>query len=301
MEVCASGCNVYISEGLRSTLVQQLKVCADKCISGSALVHTFVDKPYNRTGFTLVSPAPHELAGSVVRLARAALETIDLRSHAASHPRLGVVDHISCHPLGRDAALTAAAETARSIGTQLGEGELAVPVFLYGSAGSQQRSLADLRRACGYFKGSKQGAFKGASEISMPAGMRPDFGPSELDPRRGLATVGALPWVVNFNILLQTDDLQLARQIARAVSGRGGGLPSVEAMALPHEEGEILGIEIACNLLDVAVSPTEAVAASVQEHADRHGITVGRGYMTGKTPEELCSLAEQALADRTSN
>ncbi len=88
----------------------------------------------------------------------------------------------------------------------------------------------------------RAGAFKGASEISMPAGMRPDFGPSKLDPRRGLATVGALPWVVNFNILLQTDDLQLARQIARAVSGRGGGLPSVEAMALPHEEGELLGV-----------------------------------------------------------
>ncbi len=59
------------------------------------------------------------------------------------------------------------------------------------------------------------------------------------------------------------------------------------------------GIEVACNLLDVAVSPTGAVAATVQEHADRHGITVGRGYMTGKTPEELCSLAEQALADQT--
>lgn len=32
-----------------------------------------------------------------------------------------------------------------------------MPVFLYGSAGAERRSLADIRRACGYFKGSKQG------------------------------------------------------------------------------------------------------------------------------------------------
>lgn len=83
------------------------------------------------------------------------------------------------------------------------------------------------------------GAFKGASDISMPDTLRPDFGPEEFDPSRGIATVGALPFVVNYNILLETEDLQLARQIARAISGRGGGLPCVEAMALPHDQGAL--------------------------------------------------------------
>ena len=82
------------------------------------------------------------------------------------------------------------------------------------------------------------GAFQGASDISIPDSLRPDFGPGEIDPSRGIATVGAVPFVVNYNVLLETEDLPLARQIARAVSGRGGGLSCVEAMALPHEQGE---------------------------------------------------------------
>lgn len=124
--------------------------------SGTALVHTFIDKPYNRTGFTLASPVPQQVLGpplacltdvldiadiaettysqqdivtglmgaflaqlarTAVQLARAALAAIDLRLHSASHPRLGVVDHISCHPLATDAALSSATEVARLIGT----------------------------------------------------------------------------------------------------------------------------------------------------------------------------------------
>ncbi|BDA46386.1 probable formimidoyltransferase-cyclodeaminase [Coccomyxa sp. Obi] len=288
------GCNVYISEGSKLALLEQLKGVASTD-TGTALVHTFIDKPYNRTGFTLASPGPQQLARTAVHLARAALAAIDLRLHSASHPRLGVVDHISCHPLGTGATLSSATEAARLIGAQLGEGELAVPVFLYGSAHKNQQSLADIRRACGYFKGSKQGAFHGASGIIIPPGLQPDYGPEHLDPSRGLATVGAVPFVVNYNVLLKTDDMQLSRQIARAVSSRGGGLPSVEAMALPHEGG----VEIACNLLDAATSSPEAVGAAVQQHALKHGIVVGDAYMTGRTPEELCTLAEQILAAQT--
>jgi hypothetical protein len=61
------------------------------------------------------------------------------------------------------------------------------------------------------------------------------------------------------------------------------------------------GIEIACNLLDVAISSTEAVAAAVQEYADKHRIPIKKAYTTGKSPEELCSLATQALADQQEN
>ncbi len=83
----------------------------------------------------------------------------------------------------------------------------------------------------------RAGAFHGATGISIPPGLQPDYGPDDLDPSRGMATVGAVPFVVNYNVLLITDDMQLSRQIARAISSRGGGLPSVEAMALPHEGG----------------------------------------------------------------
>ena len=36
---------------------------------------------------------------------------------------------------------------------------------------------------------------------------------------------------------MQGISLAAARRVARAVSARGGGLPAVEAMALPHGDG----------------------------------------------------------------
>ena len=56
-----------------------------------------------------------QLVNAVARMAGAAISALDLQEHEGSHPRLGVVDHISCHPLG-SANLSMAAETARSVG-----------------------------------------------------------------------------------------------------------------------------------------------------------------------------------------
>ena len=43
----------------------------------------------------------------------------------------------------------------------------------------------------------------------LPDGLQADFGPSEVEPRVGLVTLGALPWMVNLNVPLKTSDLQV--------------------------------------------------------------------------------------------
>ena len=60
-----------------------------------------------------------QLADAAVTLARHVLAALDFQQHAASHPRLGTVDHISCHPLGPSSAasLQQAAAAAQQIGT----------------------------------------------------------------------------------------------------------------------------------------------------------------------------------------
>lgn len=83
------------------------------------------------------------------------------------------------------------------------------------------------------------GLYTGASLIRLPEGLQPDFGPTTLDPRHGFAAVGAVPWVVNYNVLVHTEDMQACRSIAKAISTKGGGLPSVEAMALQHDKGKL--------------------------------------------------------------
>lgn len=54
---------------------------------------------------------------------------MDLRAHAATHPRLGTVDHILCSPLG-SADAQAAARAAHAVAGRLAEGPPPVPVYL---------------------------------------------------------------------------------------------------------------------------------------------------------------------------
>lgn len=66
-----------------------------------------------------------QLASAAVKLSKAALMALDLRGHRATHPRLGVVDHISCHPVGASAHLSDAAELA----TELGNVQMPLPTI----------------------------------------------------------------------------------------------------------------------------------------------------------------------------
>ena len=70
--------------------------------------------------------------------------------------------------------------------------ELELPVFLYGDADPQHRSLPELRR-----------------DAFTPRA--PDLGPAEPHPQLGAVAVGARPVLVAVNCWLDRDDLALAR------------------------------------------------------------------------------------------
>lgn len=335
---CPPGCVVYVSEARNAALLSNLEAAA-AAVSGAALANLFIDAPYNRTAFTLVGAEVPALASAAAGLATAALQAVDMRGHAASHPRLGAVDHISCHPLTamswrggeeRETAAQAsgsaateggaaqqqqqqqqeaAATLARTIALQLGAGPSAVPVFTYGWAHPHSRPLVALRRELGYFKGAAAGSWQGSLQAApggtaatvaagseggtadtVPLPLAPCFGPRAAPARSGLCCIGASPWIVNYNVLLHTQDMAAARALAHAVTERGGGLPAVQAMALRHADG----IEVACNLLDPAASSPEAVLTEVQRLAGPAGLQVGRAYRTNKLPEELAAAAAAA-------
>lgn len=197
---------------------------------------------------------PAQLAAAAVNLARQALAAVDMRAHDATHPRLGAVDHISCHPLGADATLQHAAEVARRIGQQLAVPPTSLPVYLYGSAHPEGRTLADIRRELGYFQPaggaqqtvvqpqassrhqpgraeSQRGSqhWRGSATAVALSSYPPDLGPHAAAAASGVLAAGAIPWLVNFNVQLGAGaSLAAAKRIARAVSERGGGLPAVQ-------------------------------------------------------------------------
>ena len=61
---------------------------------------------------------------------------------------------------------------------------------------------------------------------------KPDFGPKHLHPTAGATVVGARVPLIAFNINLNTNDLTIAREIAKVVRQSNGGLPYVKAIGV---------------------------------------------------------------------
>ncbi|XP_042520910.1 formimidoyltransferase-cyclodeaminase-like isoform X1 [Macadamia integrifolia] len=281
-------CKVYISESRNKEALESIERAA-KLFPEASIINKFQDEAYNRVGYTLVSKlAPHpplgsgSLRASVVSMVKAAFEVIDLESHLGSHPRLGVVDHICFHPLAQT-SLDQVAQLAKVIAADIGS-ELQVPTFLYGAAHKEGRKLDSIRRELGYFKPDSEGNQWAGGPISESLPVNPDEGPSQAAHGKGVVVIGATRWVDNYNVPVFSSDISAVRRIARRVSARGGGLDSVQAMALVH--GVDL-IEVACNLLDPNRVGADEVQLEVERLARGEGIAVGKGYFTDFSQEKI--------------
>lgn len=131
---------VYVSEGRNSALLDSLAAAA-ATLANVGLIRQFRDPTYHRTGFTIGGKCPHSVAKASLEISRRALLAVDLRLHEASHPRIGVVDHVSVHPLGKGGQQIAH-EAGVAIGKALSEEE-GLPVLLYGDL-NNGRGLAEV-------------------------------------------------------------------------------------------------------------------------------------------------------------
>ena len=127
--------------------------------------------------------------------------------------------------------------------------------------------LADVRR--GQYEGLK-------AEIAQH-GREPDLGPARMHPSAGAIAVGARPFLIAWNVNLDTEDVELAKRIARRVRESGGGLAKVQANGFSvsePERGDPLEAraQVSMNLLDFRVTPLWRVWETVRAEAAEDGI-----------------------------
>ncbi|XP_057811647.1 uncharacterized protein LOC131025884 [Salvia miltiorrhiza] len=160
---------------------------------------------------------------------------------------------------------------------KIGIGIPAVATFLYGAAHGEGRWLDTIRRELGYFKQNADGNQWVGSLQSETLQLKPDEGPPRAVLTKGVVVVGATQWVENYNVPIFSTDMAVVRRISKRITGRGGGLPSVQSMALAHGKGMI---EVDCNLLDTSKAGGEDVQRAVECLAREKGMDVGEGYYT---------------------
>ncbi|KAL5581917.1 hypothetical protein UlMin_014359 [Ulmus minor] len=283
-------CKLFISESRNSSALEAIERAARQNPE-AVIVKRFEDRAYNRVRFTIVSYVVHDSTGNpiysplqqtTVAMAEAAFQAINLETHSGAHPRLGVVDDIVFHPLAR-ASLDEAAWLAKAVAQDIGS-RFQVPVFLYAAAHPTGKAPDIIRRELGYYRPNFMGNQWAGWTMPEVLPEKPDEGPTTVSKAKGITIIGARPWVTLYNVPILSADVSTVRRIARMVSARGGGLPSVQTMALVHGEN---AAEVACMLLDPNQTGPDKVQNQVEMLAAEEGLDVEKGYFTDFSPEMI--------------
>ncbi len=263
-------CVPNFSEGRRPEVVDALADAIGR-VRGVHLLDRTSDPDHNRSVLTFAGePAPVVQAmESAVSLA---LKKIDMERHEGQHPRIGAVDVVPFVPLG-DSTMTECVELARSFGERIAT-RFELPVYLYAEAATRpdRIRLADIRKP--QYEGLKL-------EIAHP-GREPDYGPPRMHPRGGATAVGARPFLIAYNINLESTDVELAKRIARRVRESSGGLPRVQAKGFFLDDLDCA--QVSMNLLDFHVTPLWRLWEEVVGLAAAEGVAPRESELIGLAP-----------------
>ncbi len=271
-----------ISEGRNKEVIE---ACVDqiRTTAGCTLLNYSSDPDHNRTVITYIGNAEGVEEASV-KLAKKAVELIDLTKHRGEHPRMGCVDVMPFVPI-KDATNEECIELSEAVGKRIAE-EADLPVFLYelSARKEERKNLAAIRK----------GQFEGMSEKVKTPGWEPDFGGARIHPTGGVVAVGARPPLVAYNLNLNTSDVEVAKKIAKIIREKDGGLNNVKAMGFMLEDRNIAQVSI--NMTDFRVTPLYRVTELVKSEAKRYGVTVIGSEIIGLCPmKALIDSAEYYL------
>jgi glutamate formiminotransferase len=274
-------CVPNFSEGRRSEVVDEI-CAAITAVDGVSLLDRQSDPVHNRSVITFAGQDA-AVAEGAFRGVEAAVRLIDLTTHEGAHPRMGAADVVPFVPLkGEDMPVCVA--VAHAVGARVAR-ELGVPVFYYEDAArrEERRNLAAVR----------EGQFEGLREaIGRDPDRAPDEGAPAVHPTAGATAVGARAPLIAYNIDLESRDLALAQEIARAIRERDGGLPNVKALGLALDDC----VQVSMNLTDYRVTSMQDVFAAVQVRAVQAGVGIRRSEVVGLLPQDaLVGLARSVL------
>ncbi len=271
-----------ISEGRNQEIIE---ACVDQIRNtpGCTLLNYSSDPSHNRTVITYMG-SPEGCEEASVKLAKKAVELIDLTKHEGEHPRMGCVDVMPFVPI-KEATMEECVELSQRVGKRIAE-EADLPVFLYekSATAAHRENLAKVRK----------GQFEGMAEKVQDPDWIPDFGGQRIHPTGGAVCVGARPPLIAYNINLGTDNLEIATKIGKIIRESSGGLKCVKAMGVMLEERNIAQVSI--NMTDFTVTPLHRVTELVRNEAARYGVPVIGTELIGLAPmQALFDAAEYYL------
>ncbi len=278
-------CVPNFSEGRDPAVIQAI-TDAIAAVEGVSLLDVDPGRATNRTVVTLVGAPEAVLEGAFAGIARAS-ELIDMTTHKGEHPRIGATDVCPFVPV-RDITVEECVALAHALGERVGR-ELGIPVYHYEHAATrpERQNLAVVR----------EGEYEGLqAKLADPEGV-PDHGPSEFSERvarTGATVIGVRPFLIAFNVNLNTRNTNRAMKIAATVREKGiyrrnedgsmfldpdgqkvrdpGMFKCVKAIGWFLDEYDRCQISI--NFTDYRVSPPHEVVDAIRRVAEQEGVVM---------------------------
>ncbi|MET3978780.1 glutamate formiminotransferase/formiminotetrahydrofolate cyclodeaminase [Mucilaginibacter sp. UYP25] len=288
-------CVPNFSEGVNLVIIKQITDEVES-VEGVRLLNVDPGKATNRTVVTFVGEPKQVIQAAFLAIKKAG-ELIDMSKHKGEHPRMGATDVCPLIPIA-NITMEETAEYAKQLAKRVGQ-ELGIPAYLYQHAqADKSRDNLSVIRA-----GEYEGFFKKIKEPKW----KPDFGPAEMDTKRGATVIGARDFLIAYNINLNTTSTRRANAIAFDVREAGrvmregdpvngkiindedgkprsipGTLKSVKAIGWYIEEYGVA--QISMNLTNIEVTPIHVAFDEVCSKAADRGIRVTGSELVGLIP-----------------
>lgn len=263
------------SDGRRQEVIEAI-TGEIKGREGVTLVSVEPEHDFNRTVVTILGE-PEPLKAALLDMAAKSYELIDMRDQSGTHPRIGGQDTIPLFPFS-NISLEETAKIAEEIGNELYE-KYQVPIYFAGENAKteEKKSISFIRK--GQYEGLK--ALLEDKDHPDYESRKPDLSTDgKLSDKYGATIVSAdMEGLTAYNVFLATEDVSIAKEIAKAVRGPSGGFSTVRAVGIKFPERE--GTVVSMNMFDCGQTPLYRTYELVKQEASKYGIPVTGSELVG--------------------
>jgi len=284
-------CVPNFSEGRDKNIIEAI---ADEIrrTKGAKLLNVEPDADYNRVVVTFAGE-PDGVVEAAFAATKKAYELIDMRKHKGEHPRMGAADVVPFVPVS-GVTMEECIELSKRYAKKVAD-ELNVPIYLYENSATkpERKNLSNIRA----------GEYEGLPEKLKDPEWKPDFGPAKFVPRYGATATGARFFLIAYNVNLNTEDKNIANEIARRIreSGRKlkredgtkervpGRFKATKAMGVYLENYNITQVSI--NLVNYRITAPHEIFEGIKHDAAEFGVEVTGSEIVGLVPLEAMLMA----------
>jgi glutamate formiminotransferase len=231
------------------------------------------DKDHNRLVVTFIG-TPEKVLKAAYNSIETASGSIDINKQIGVHPFIGVVDVVPFIPL-KGAKMNDCKDIAKALGKQVAD-SLKIPVYLYGESARNDkfRHLYNIRH----------GGLGHLRSAIATKDFRPDFGEPKIHPTAGAVAIGARDFLIAFNVNLDTDDLQAAKDIAKRIREKDGGLPGIRALGVPlNSKGKV---QVTINVTHYKKTSLKVLMDMVKKECGAKNVTILNTEIVGLVPKD---------------